>query len=685
MKIKPATRARITSTLPRWVSRSRWRTRCSSSRSPPLVLELRRAIGGTGNEDTFVFASENSDVSATFTKVIGKHEISTGFEYQKKFMNIGQPPAPAGAYTFDNTATSSTTFAGDGSDFASLLIGMGSYPGAEAGNFTKDVFAAEANPYYAAFLQDNYHVTPKLTVNLGLRWDIFGGRTERHNRQEYFDPNIQYSLNGVSLTGGERFVGSGARSPFTTNLKDFGPRISFSWQPINNFVVRGGGGIYYGPSTEMVANPGLNDDGFGSSTNWNATEYNSDGNTVLLNSLSNPFPAGVVQPTGSSLGPATNIGSGLNTVAHSPRTLTTYNFNFGIEQQFAGNTVFSLAYVGSRGLFLPLFSESLNTLPLQTIQKYGDTLCVTGDGNCTMVPNTWASILPPSNPYYGADTVPLWFALQPFPQFNDGGFSDGVNVNGLAAADSEYSSLQTKIEKRMSNHFSMLASFTWGKLITDDNQPPLSFVGYHSGSPQDWRNLEYEHSVSAQDVKFQFNLQASYDLPIGPGRALNVNGLSNTLLGGWTLNTIVYLSDGVPIAAPVGTGNAYFNQRVDLSCDPGIHAAHTADQWFDYNCFSEPASKLLPGTAPAYLSSVRTDGAHQLDTSLYKAFALPGERSVRLEIASYNVTNTVQYGYPNVFWNPQAQQDPGVMVGFGRVFSAANTPRQFQFGARFNF
>lgn len=455
----------------------------------------------------------------------------------------------------------------------------------------------------------------------------------------------------------------------------------------NDFVIRGGGGIYYGPSSEMVANPSLNSDGFSSSTTWNATRYNpnGDGNTVLLNPLSNPFPAGVVQPTGTSLGPATNLGAGVSTVYHSPRTVTTYNFNLGFEKQFAGNTVFALSYVGSRGLFLPLGSVSLNTLSLQTIQQYGDRLCVTGDGNCQMVESPIGAILPATNPFSGATTVPLWFTLQPFPQFNDGGFGGGVNIKGLPGADSEYSSLQTKLEKHMSHHFSALASFTWSKLMTDDSQPPLAFVGYHAGAPQDWRNLEFEHSVSAQDVKLQFNLQASYDLPIGKGRLLNLQGKADSLLGGWTLNAITYLSDGVPIASPVGTGNPYFNQRVNLNCNPGAHAAHTANQWFDYSCFSQPASKLLPGSAPAFLSGVRTDGAHQLDASLYKSFALPGESTIRLEIASYNVTNSVQFGYPNVFWNPQADTDPSVMQGFGKVFSAANTPRQFQFGARYTF
>ena len=621
---------------------------------PTITFATTATIGGTGNYDTFIFASENSDANASITKVFGRHEVAAGFEYQKKYMNTGQPPAPAGSYAFDNTATSSTTFAGDGSDFASFLIGMGSYPGSEVGNFSKDLFAAESSPYYGAFVQDAFHVTPALTLNLGLRWDIFGGRNERHNRLEYFDPTLQYSANGLGLTGGEVFASSNARSPFTTNLTNFGPRAAFAYQARPNFVLRGGAGIYYGPSTEMVGGPALDSDGFSSNTTWNATQYNADGNTVLVNPLSNPFPNGVVQPTGSTLGPATNIGVGLETLPRSNRTLTTYNFNLGVEVALPQQTVFGLAYVGSRGLFLPFGSVAAingNQLPLETIAQYGGQLCAENEANCVMVPNTWAPVLPATNPFYGATTVPLWLALEPFPQFTNGGINTGVQYNGLPGGDSEYSSLQAKLEKRLSHGFATLASFTWGKIMTDDSLPPLNFVGYHAGAPQDWRNLNLEHSIAPQDVKLQFNWQASYDLPFGQGRAVDLHGLANSLAGGWTINTIVYLSDGVPIASPVGTGSPYFNQRVDLNCNPATNAPRTATQWFSPACFSQPASPYLPGTAPAFLSGVRTDGAHNLDASLYKNFQLPREQALRLEVAAFNVTNTVQYGYPNVFWN----------------------------------
>ena len=124
----------------------------------------------------------------------------------------------------------------------------------KATNFTQDLFAAEASPYYAAFVQDTYHVRPNLTITAGLRWDIFGGKTERHNRLEYFDPTAVGTdpNTGLPFTGGEVFASSGHRSPFTTNLTNFAPRLGFSWQPAKHLVVRGGAGFYFGPSAQMV-------------------------------------------------------------------------------------------------------------------------------------------------------------------------------------------------------------------------------------------------------------------------------------------------------------------------------------------------------------------------------------------------------------------------------------------------
>jgi hypothetical protein len=676
-------------------------------------------IGGTANYNTFTYASENNDASATITKVVGKHELSTGFEYMKRFLNVGQPPAPSGAYGFDVSATDQSTLnGGGGSDFASFLMGMGEQPGSEgndAPNFTKDLFVAEASPYYAAFIQDTYHPNHALTITAGLRWDIFGGKTERHNRLEYFNPNAAANASGVSFTGAEVYAAGGSRSPFTTNLTNFGPRLGFAWQPSKPIVVRGGAGFYFGPSAQMVGGAGLDSDGYSTTTSWNATCFNADksGNTVYngtsecasatggpapsttgVYSLTNPFPAGVVPLITSPSGLANNLGTELSTMFHSQRTQETYNYNFGIENQFPHDIVLSIGYVGSRGLFLPFGNIDLNQLPLSVIGAKRNSLCVnTVDPACIMVPNTWEAIQPGTNANAGSATVPLWVSLQQFPQFGTGsyGAGNGVNVHGSPSGDSEYSSLQTKLQKRLTSHFTTLASFTWGKIMTDDGNPPLGFVGAHAGSPQDAQNLNLEHSVSPQDVKYQFTWQASYDLPVGKGRAVNLGGIANAALGGWTADGVFYRSSGIPIASPlVGANISYFNQRPNLKCNPANGAPHTAAQWFTPACFSQPSdnqSPFIAGNAPAYLDHVRTMGANDVDLTLSKSFKMGKERDLRFEISSFNVANRPQFASPGV---PQENNPSNPAVGysntqFGLITADSNSPRQFQFSSRFTF
>ena len=675
-------------------------------------------VGGTADYNNFVYASMNSDVNATVTKIHGKHQIAVGFEWMKRYLNVGQPPAPAGAYAFDVSATDqSVASVNGGSDFASLLIGMGECPGNEQNdypNLTKDVFAAESNPYYAMFVEDTFHASKNLTITAGLRWDIFGSRNERFNRQEYFNPTITNTLSGVQYTGAEIYVNSSNRTPFKTNMHDFGPRLAFAWQPVEHFVVRGGAGIYFGPATHNVASAGQNTDGFSSGSPWDATCTNSNGNTVFNGtscgvntgsatdvftgpySLSNPFPnppgtpGGVIPVfTTAPAGLANNIGITLNTVLQRQRTPTTYNYNFGVEYELPHQVIVSAAYVGSRGLFLPLGSVDLNQLSLATIGQYQGALCVDTSlsvcqpGQPGLVPNSGPVSLNPN--FSGSPTVPQWAVLQQYPQFGNGGYGsgNGVNVNGYGGGDSTYNSLQTKVQKRLTGHFTTLATFTWGKLMTNDGNPPLGFVGFHRGGPQDWRDLRYEHSVAPQDVKYQFTGQASYDLPIGKGQAVNLNGVANTIAGGWTVNAILYLGTGVPINSPnSGTSPSYFNQRADMTCNPASGAPHTVDAWFNIDCFTLPSSAFVPGTAPAYLDHVRTKGARDLDLSIYKTVQLTETKALRFDISGYNMSNTPQFGYPSVNSIVDVQQQS---ASFGKITKTVNTPRQFQFGVRFTF
>ena len=167
--------------------------------------------------------------------------------------------------------------------------------------------------------------------------------------------------------------------------------------------------------------------------------------------------------------------------------------------------------------------------------------------------------------------------------------------------------------------------------------------------------------------------------------------MGDAILGGWTSNGILYWSTGVPIPSPVvGASVSYFNQRANLTCDPSKGALHKPGKfdsngnfvagsgWFNNNCFAFPASPFVAGTAPNYLDNVRTEGALNLDLSLYKTFSFGEKRDLRFDVSSYNVANRAQFGMPGI-------SSLTVPANFGLIQGTVNSPRQFQFGARFTF
>ena len=201
----------------------------------------------------------------------------------------------------------------------------------------------------------------------------------------------------------------------------------------------------------------------------------------------------------------------LHRSALPPPTTSTLAFEYQLPHQ----VVLSAGYVGSRGLFLPLGTLDLNQLDLAHHRQYDYRSASIPRIPIAMVPNQWAPIQPPTNcKLWLGDRSAVGVAAE-YPQFGNGsyGSGNGVNVHGYPGGDSEYSSLQTKVQKRLTSHFTALASFTWAKLMTDDGNPPLGFVGSHLGAPQDASDLQLEHSVSPQDVKYQFTGEASYDCP----------------------------------------------------------------------------------------------------------------------------------------------------------------------------
>ena len=403
----------------------------------------------------------------------------------------------------------------------------------------------------------------------------------------------------------------------------------------------------------MVGGTGLNSDGFSSQTTWNATCLNADGNTVLNGSsacngagagspapsftgaysLSNPFPNGVVPLIANPTGLANNLGNSLNTMLHSQRTPTTYNFNFGLEYELPHQVVLSAGYVGSRGLFLPLGSLDLNQLDLATIQKYNYSLCVdTSNPNCAMVANTWAPIQPATNAKLrlrdraalgvAAAVSAVWKRQLRFRQWS---------ASCTVIREAIQTTVRCRPKCRSGSRVTSLRwpSFTWAKLMTDDGNPPLGFVGTHLGAPQDARELYLEHSISPQDVKYQFTGTVSYDLPVGKGRAMDLNGVGDAVLGGWTGNLIAYFSTGVPIASPtVGARDRLLQSKARRHVQSGQAERRTMRPRGSTTTASRCRRVHLWPAAHLHISTTCARWAHRISIFRFTSISLLARRRI---------------------------------------------------------
>ena len=479
---------------------------------------------------------DTGQLSEVLTKIRGKHELKFGFEGRLHQQNYIQTNAPLGYFQFNNLGSSQcpvsdiTQCGGDG--MASFMMGqmMG------AGGFYENQFEpATQNFQYAGFVQDNWKVIPKLTLNVGLRYDVSLPRTERRNRMNWFDPNAVSPLNGGSISyadpvsqqtvtrallGGEAFTNGNTRTNWQTDWKDIQPRFGFSFLADKKTVIRGGYGIYY-DQTRSGANGLLSygSQGFNQYTNV-VTTYNNDGATPYLH-LGNPFPNGLIAPPGSSLGLLNDVGYGaigpLRAVA-AAKTPYEQSWSFGIQRELGWNSVLDVEYVGKKGTRLYLaggnnldvFGPQIESLTPNQIGNLGN-----------YVSNPFAPLL--TGPYYAnsvltSPTVQAFQLLLPYPQFT------GVATDEPPTADSIYNALQVSVAKRYSNGLQLSANYTWSKSI-DDSSTYDTNVAWLANGPNSGSNIQdpnkrfLERGVSTFDIPQQVKFNYTYDLPVGRGRA----------------------------------------------------------------------------------------------------------------------------------------------------------------------
>jgi len=606
------------------------------------------AIASRGNP------SVTAQASAAVSKVTARHTIKTGFEYRFYARNDYGREYSVGNYMVTRMFTQGPNplqaNANAGYGVASLLLGTPA-----SGYATHRIDSSASLRYYALFLQDDWKVTPKLTLNLGLRWEYEGPMTDRYNVISNFDPGIASPLRvpGLSLRGGLTYPGTGGlpRGAIDRDFNDFGPRFGFAYQWNRKTVVRGGFGIIYIPTSPSAD---LSKTGF----LWDTPMVTTiDGGLTPRDTLSNPFPNGLTLPTGSSLGALTGVGTAIDGQLRNVHRGYSEQWNFTVQHEPWNNWLVEAAWIGNHGVRLLGFSRQLNYLDREHYAL--------GQALAQPVPNPFQGIIT-TGPLSGP-TITRFQALLPFPQFTTvaGGYSFFNN--------SIYHAFALKVEKRLSHGLSFLMAYTASKLIDDGyNSTQVRPGGTLTTAPQYWGDFRAERSKSVQDVPQRMVFSGLWEIPFGKASSPAVR----TLIGGWQLNSIMTIESGTPIALTVpiaGGGN-----RPNVV--PGVSSKvdqPTLSRWFNTAAFSNPAGYTF-GNVSRTLPDIHSDGLFNLDFSLFKRFSVREGWNIEFRAEAFNLTNTPTFDTPGRTMNTAT---------FGVVTATAFTPkpREVQLALRLVF
>jgi hypothetical protein len=676
------------------------------------------------------FAHTLYSYSSSLTWVKNAHTIKFGFEQRQFFNNFWQPNYPTGNFYFPQNVTASTPITTDttqGNSFASLLLGYGAPSGPQGSSFINVLPSVADKSWETGFyVQDDWKVTAKLTLNLGLRYQWSTPYTVRHNLTQFsnftgdtgvsvalpnaMDPtqSTMTDLRGTTLFPNQGGFGRSVQ----TDWNNVAPRFGFAWSYDSRTVVRGGVGIYYGlsPATNFQY-PG---------TAFSTTDpvlFTTDNYQTQFATLQNPFPLGIAAPQGQAYGKLAVWGydNANNLGTEEARTADIYQWNLGIQRLLPWEITIGIDYSANRSTHLPWGGYSstrnrnfISSDLLAQISAQQHALDPTCDADSCVsnylanpVPNAFQSfftgptaIFNEPASAYTLSTVPLLNLLRPYPQFN--GTFQGLPNFG---ANSWYNSLQIRFQKRMNHYFSLEGNYTFSKAEDDSSIGFNAFVGnlntingYTVGNPQQLDHLKNEWAISANDAPQRFVMAAIVDLPVGRDRWIgrDMSRILDGFIGGWSVSTLITLQSGQPMPIAMAVPRlADGNQRPNVVCSQlstglSYHQAaanflngNANSSLFNASCFADPGDQI-PGNAPRYFSNLRADGIHNMDLSFTKAFSIREGMQLQLRGEFFNFLNTERFAFPDLGYGSAT---------FGDVTASApgSTPRIFQFGLRFQF
>lgn len=597
----------------------------------------------------------------TNTKILSHHTLNFGVNARVLANYTNQVGRSTGDFSFGTNFTqgpnalASSSTAGDG--FASFLLGLG------GGDVTHNFKIIDTvSEYYAPYIQDDWKATGKLTLNLGLRYDLFIPRTEHHDRESFFDASAPSPLAGPSgfqnLRGGLIYPGgvNGSRV-FDTFYRGFAPRFGFAFHPAKRLVFRGGYGIFF-TDTPTEAAATVSPTGY----RTDSTFYGTLNGVTPYAYLSNPYPTGFVPVTGNSQGLLTSTGQSVSSPFPYEPTPYMEDWNVDVQYQLPRNWRVDAAYVGSHGVDLAE-SQTLNQLPISDLSL--------GSKLLQSVPNPFYGLITNSGPL-AEPTVNKEYLMTPYPQFT------GVSPGYVVGADSLYDSMQLRAEKLFSKNLMLLVSYTAAKMM--DNYSSNNTSNFNgSGTSEDAYNQRLDWSLSTADISQSMVASFVYTLPYGRGQHFGASSsrFADTLFGGWQFNGIVTEQTGLPLALSAANVAGIFSpgERPDTNGqNPRLTGSVESrlTRYFNTADFSQPAPFTL-GDVSRTLSNIRAPGVHNFDLSLFKDFPITERLTLQFRAESFNAFNKPQFGGPNGAVNSSA---------FGVISSQVNSPRQTQFALK---
>jgi hypothetical protein len=632
----------------------------------------------------------------TATRIAGNHTFRAGYDF-RIYKEESEPNVhSAGEYIFRGDFTRETDIAAlqVGQDLASMMLGIPT-----SGRIDRSANRFNTAKYHAVFFQDDWKVTDKLTLNLGIRYDYEGAPTERDNRNlRGFDPNAElavtaaaqaaYAANPIPqiapsafrVRGGIGFPTDSDSGFWNADTNNVQPRLGFAYQVNEKSVLRGGWAIYSVPAVI----DGIRQPGFSQPTPIVTT---LDTGLTFRASLTDPFPNGVTDPPGASQGPNTWVGRQLPDPGNlDQRFMNDVNYKnqqamrwaLTYQRELFGAWVLDASYVGNHGYDLTT-NIDVNPVP----NEYLSTTLARDDATIgflnAQVANPLRGLLPGEN--LNSNTVPRAQLLRPYPQF--------LSIQGRAYdGSSNYNSGQFRLERRFSGGYSFLSSYTFSRF-----REKLSRL--NDG------DSEYEERPAFRaDIPHRFVLNPIIELPFGRNRKFgkDVNRAVDALIGGWNVSLLWQWQSGRPLELMTnvaGVGNLYFSGdlsklKMNYTDDPNVPVFDISGFYFHdaavmTNGVVDPAKQRADPRIrlernlryfPSRHTNLRGQVLNYVDMSFVKAVQISGRVRAQIHLELYNAFNQTFYGSPNI--------DPRT-ADFGKVTSQDNVPRNIQIGTKITF